>query len=1269
MDLNVPATLASPAPAGPSDGPARLTGKILHDRPPQAWAESLLRKYGPMPVSENARTVLERRYLKKGRKGDPLETPEEMACRVAYNIALAEGLYYGALPEVVLRWAEAFYAMMLRLDFLPNSPTLMNAGRELQQLSACFVLPVEDSMESIFEAVKNTALIHKSGGGTGFSFSRLRPHADVVRSTKGVSSGPISFMTVFDAATETIKQGGTRRGANMGILRVDHPDILDFITCKSQTNRLNNFNISVALTEEFMKAVESGEEYSLVNPHSREVTGRLPAREVFERIVDSSWRNGEPGMIFIDRINRDNPTPKIGAIESTNPCVTGDTLVAVADGRGVVPIRQLAEEGKDTPVFCRNGKGKVTVRMMRNPRVTGRGKRILKVVLDDGNFVRATENHKFILSDGSTRQARELLPGDSLGIMTRRIAQFNKVIARANRNAQEYSWISSTGRPNWDPEHRLIANFHFPRQAETSINQRDCVVHHLDYNGLNNDPANLLVMSREEHRRLHAMEREGDKNPMRRFPEKNWMNDPARQKEMREKHHVGAKRGEGTKKRIGATTTTRFTDEEFRTRHGAAVKAAMTRNREEFMESIRARAVRKLEECRAATDLPSFLDNNAVMVERTCEHCGATFVVAWSRREQSFCSHPCFVSRHNCDSGIRERIADGVRSTYLNKAEDRYREQIRCLLDLKFEGGRIPLKKEWEARCAAEGVSKRLGTAFAFQTFEELKTAAVTHNHRVVAVVPDGIEDVYNGTVDEFHNFYVGHFSGKLDGDPCQTYVNIGNCGEQPLLPYESCNLGSINLANMIATQDGHARVDYDKLKATVQTAVRFLDDVIDMNNYPLAEIRHMTVGNRKIGLGVMGFADMLITLGIPYDSDEALAMAQELMSLVQEESGAASCNLARERGPFPNYDVSIFPERGGAPRRNATTTTIAPTGTISIIAGVSSGIEPIFALSYIRNVMDNDHLVEVHPLFAAEMRRRGLYSVPRMTELSKVGTLRHLEWVPEDVARVYVTAHDISPEAHLRMQAAFQKYTENAVSKTVNFSSDATRDDIRKVFVLAYRLGCKGVTVYRDKSRDEQVLNIGGVNAKAGAQEREASPAPGPEPFVTPRPRPDTLIGVTKEIKTSCGKLYVTINRDEKGIFEVFNQMGKAGGCAASQSEAIGRLASLALRSGVQPGMIVKQLKGISCHLPSWGGNGGGKILSCADAVSKAIEWYLENFEAMFPGFPKPVTGAARPEAKKASHSSWEEEIARGACPDCGSQVERQEGCLKCRSCGFSEC
>jgi len=807
MDLNVPPP--TPAPAEYGEKTARPKGKRVPDLPPKEWMERMRLKYGPLPVSDNARTVLERRYLKKDSHGKNLETPEEMVARVACNIAMAEGLSFGAIPEVVLQWAESYYALMIRLDFVPNSPTLMNAGRELQQLSACFVLPVEDSMESIFEAVKNTALIHKSGGGTGFSFSRLRPKHDVVKSTKGISSGPISFMTVFDAATETIKQGGTRRGANMGILRVDHPDILDFVACKAKNDRLNNFNISVALTEEFMKAVEADAEYTLVNPHSRETTSRLKAREVFEKIVDSAWRNGEPGIIFLDRINRDNPTPKLGAIESTNPC------------------------------------------------------------------------------------------------------------------------------------------------------------------------------------------------------------------------------------------------------------------------------------------------------------------------------------------------------------------------------------------------------------------------------------------------------------------------GEQPLLPYESCNLGSINLANMISGENGGTRIDYEKLKAVVHTSVRFLDDVIDMNNYPLNEIRRMTMGNRKIGLGVMGFADMLIRLGIPYDSDEALAVGQEIMNFIQEESVSASCFLARERGPFPNYGVSVFPEKENVPRRNATTTTIAPTGTISIIAGCSSGIEPVFALSFIRNVMDNDHLVEAHPLFEAEMRRRGLYSVEKMREISRAGSLHHVEGIPEEVRRVFVTAHDISPEAHLRMQAAFQKFVDNAVSKTVNFPAEATREDIRKVFVLAYRLGCKGVTVYRDRSRDDQVLNIGEVNRRETAEATSVE-APAERGHASPRPRPDTLLGVTKEMKTSCGKLYVTINRDEQGIFEIFNQMGKAGGCAASQSEAIGRLVSLALRSGVQPDQIIKQLKGISCHLPTWGGN-GGKILSCADAVSKAIEWYMENVDRTFAGLPGPranpgVAAAGLPRA-------GDREIVRGACPDCGSQVEMQEGCLKCRSCGFSEC
>ena len=732
-----------------------------------------------MILSENAITVLEKRYLTKDEEGKIRETPQELFERVASAVA-------GAETDPAMREAmkERFLGLLTDLDFLPNSPTLMNAGKDLGQLSACFVLPVEDSMESIFETIKNTALIHKSGGGTGFSFSRLRPASDIVRSTNGVSSGPVSFMEVFNSATEAIKQGGTRRGANMGCLRVDHPNILDFITCKNDLTRFTNFNISVLLTEKFMEAAKNGEDYELINPRTGKCVQTLSASKVFDLIVNMAWKNGEPGIIFIDRINKDNPTPHTGDIESTNPC------------------------------------------------------------------------------------------------------------------------------------------------------------------------------------------------------------------------------------------------------------------------------------------------------------------------------------------------------------------------------------------------------------------------------------------------------------------------GEQPLLPYEACNLGSINLAHMVKTEEGRTMVDYGKLAETARTAVRFLDNVIEINKYPIPEIARTTCANRKIGLGIMGFADLLFQLMIPYDSDEGCRIAEQVMNCIRTAGREASMELARERGTFPNYEGSIY-EKAGMPLRNATITTIAPTGTLSIIASCSGGCEPVFGISYFKRVLDNNKLFEVNPYFEKAARDRGIYSEELMEKISEQGSLAGIDQVPEDMKQVFKTALDITPEWHIRMQAAFQKYTDNAVSKTVNFPQNATKEDVRDAFRFAWELGCKGCTIYRYGSRDAQVLNIGKDDKK------EDKPG-------KVRARPDVTTGRTERIQTGCGHLYVTINEDENGAFEIFTQIGKAGGCASSQLEAISRLCSLALRSGVDITAIRKHLRGIRCPNPAW--SKGGQVLSCSDAIGIAIDHYLE-----YKNIDRDNTGEAD-EAETA-------DSIIGACPDCGGEVDHESGCLVCRFCGWSKC
>src|ERR671912_908029 len=739
-------------------------------------------------LSENARAVLGKRYLKKNDKGEPVEEPIEMFRRVASNIAEGEFRFKEGEESQRLyeESRERFLQMMLSRRFMPNSPTLMNAGRDLQQLSACFVLRVEDSIDGIYDTLKHQAVIHKSGGGTGFGFSRFRPQNDLVKSTMGVSSRPVSFMAIYDASTDKIKQGGTRRGANMGILRVDHPDIEEFIDCKRDNDQINNFNISVAITDEFMEAVAGDTDFELTNPRDGEIMKTVRARGLFRKIVEGAWLNGEPGVVFIDKINDDNPTPQF-PIESTNPC------------------------------------------------------------------------------------------------------------------------------------------------------------------------------------------------------------------------------------------------------------------------------------------------------------------------------------------------------------------------------------------------------------------------------------------------------------------------SEAHLPPYDSCNLGSINLERFYREDTGD--VDWDDLRETVHTAIRFLDNVIEMNNYPLDEISEMSKGNRRIGLGVMGFADLLIKLGITYDSDEGLAFAQKMMKFVDDEAWEASRALAEERGVMPHFEGSRHEARGDRVR-NATVTTIAPTGTISLIAGCSGGIEPLFAVAFMRRQADME-MPDVNPEFVELAKERGFYSEELMKKVAEHGSVRDIPEVPEDARRVWVTSHDITSEWHVRMQAAFQKHTSMGISKTINLPNEATTKDVEDAYRFAYSLGCKAMAVDRDGSRDAQVLSTGNTQAPTlPANPGEVEVIKHVSLAEARNGRPRTLSGVTKKMQTGHGPMYVTMNDDEFGPRECFIILGKPGGTAAAFSDALGRMISLAMTHGADPQEIVHQLRGIQDGHPA--GVGPNAVLSVPDGVARAMtEHYL--------------VGESLPEIRELP--------IIGACPDCGSGLTRQEGCVVCHSCGYSKC
>lgn len=1217
-------------------------------------------------LSPNAKIVLEKRYLKQNERGEVVETPDQLFERVAKSIAANEARY-GGDPTI---YEEKFHEMMINLEFLPNSPCLMNAGTELNQLSACFVLPVYDDMNSIFLAIKNAAIIHKSGGGTGFTFSHLRPANDKVQTTGGVASGPISFMTVFNSATEIIKQGGRRRGANMGILRVDHPDIMDFIHCKEDLSTLNNFNISVGLTETFIEAVIQDEEYPLINPRNSQIVTLLKARVIFDEIVKMAHTNGEPGIIFLDRINATNPTPEIGEIEATNPCITGDTLIATADGRSAVPIKQLAEEGNDVPVFTEDDKGKVTVRFMRRPRLTGRKIPVYQVHLDAGEILKTTANHIFYLRNGTKKRTDELQSGDSLHVLTK-VLQHQRGKYSANPH-KKYMRMYNLGRSE-KSEHTIVAKFF--HNNDESIPE-DHVVHHMDFDSENNSPENLKIMHVDDHNKLHSLSMKGEKNPIFQIKadtgkwEKYKAENPFYHPIGENNPRYGVKLSEETKKKISLSRKQSYEsnpEQKLLLSEISRKKWKDPQYIKKAQKGFHQRALRKLEECKQKTDLKCFLDGNSVMVEKICEHCGKVFHINFNEREISYCNRKCFMKHFNSEKKMIIRRTTGVRKTYKNLAEEKRMKQIQCYLKLKEKLDREPFKKEWENLCKDSSIPFRLGTKFGFKSYSKLKEHSTMYNHRVVKVVYLGEEDVYNGTVDEFHSFFIGGFEEQVGGKKKVKFVKTQNCGEQPLLAYESCNLGSINLSKMIkkdSIDPMKFHVDYDRLERIVTLAVRFLDNVIDVSAFPLPEIERMTKANRKIGLGVMGFADLLIKLGIPYNSNEGIDLAQRIMKYIHTIAIRESQKLAKERGSFPNFEKSIHADKYPM-MRNATLTTLAPTGSISIIAGCSSGIEPLFMLTYERRVLDDDILVEGYPFFVEIAKKQGFYSEELMEKIARMGSIAEMSEIPEEIRRTFVTAHDISPEWHVRMQSAFQTSgVDNAVSKTINFPKEATEDDIYDAYMLAYKLGCKGLTVYRSGSRSYDVLSKKGTNEVKQVEEVQ--------PTKKPRYRPDITRGVTERVRVGCGtNLFITINEDEEGLAELFLSLGKSGGCVASHIEAMGRLISLTLRSRIEPEEIILQLKSIRCPSPTFGSE--GPVLSCADAVAKSVERFINRYSlnnhkdenASVRGTEK-ITPNLESNSIYLSHTT---SGLRPECPECGNLVEHSEGCILCRVCGYSKC
>ena len=1224
-------------------------------------------------LSANALAVLEKRYLRRDDTGRVIETPGQMFWRVAWNLAQADRQYQ-ASEEDVRRTAREFYRLMAETEFLPNSPTLMNAGLDLQQLAACFVLPVEDSLDGIFDALKWQAKIHQSGGGTGFGFSRLRPKGDFVKSTMGVASGPVSFMKIFDASTQTVKQGGCISTASLvrttdglkplGRL-LNGPPLGENFTHELVHDGSGYAHALIAqdngLADVYRVETEIGLTLEATYNHQLAVVdehGKMVWREA-SRLRPGDWlvvvKGGHLGF--------DGPLPPLPAQHpNATPLRVPTTMngdlaeilgLYMADGctssggRLIFTVGAAdMEVGERIQVLMERLFGLAPNRLTPGPAGT-----YLDLQFQSRDLVRYMEARGWV-KDGSPRA---FVPADIMAASADSARAFVRGLFEGDGHVHaEYAYpiLSTTSRRLAEETQQLLLSLGMVARHRL-VERRGAVAY-------GDRPLHTLAIVDEDS--LRAFEKD-----------------------------VGF---------IGD-----------RKDHGLAVRRRPDANTSDIVPN-QARVLRSLYRYVGRGSAPGRSKR------------GANRALYRAIMHYISDKHPRQLPRRRL-LRLMESFPEVAASEHLRAMADPARVYVR----VKSMGTARALTADIEipgpAKFVANGIlvhNKRRGANMGILRVDhpdilEFITckddlSQVTNFNISVAATDKFMEAVRKGTTYEIVNPRKGGVVGQLDargvfekiahqawknGEPGLFFIDTTNktnpcphitdfeatnpCGEQPLLPFESCNLGSVDLDKHVVHAGGKWDVDWKKLEHTVRTSVRLLDDVIDMNQYPVPQIEEMTKLTRKIGLGVMGFARMLFKLRVAYDSAEGVEWGRKVMKFIHDTGMDESRRLAEFRGVYPAWKGSRH-EKMGLRVRNSYVTTVAPTGTLSMIADTSGGCEPEFSLIWYKNVMDGTHLPYALDYFIEVGKKEGWWREGLLEKIvANNGRARGLREVPEAWQRVFAVSFDVSPEWHVRMQAAFQEHCDAAVSKTINMPKDATAEDVKAAYLLAYDLGCKGITVYRDQSRTDQVLNVGVSEKEKGTEKggeraeveevRVAPPAP-PAPL-KPRPRPDVITGRTQKVMTGYGAVYITVNEDEQGLFEIFAQSGRGGGYTASFTEALARLVSLCLRSGIPVDEIIDQLEGI--RSPRIAYDHGEHVLSIPDGIAKALKRHI-GAHAL--GVQKPVEafeelGGIEPDSELDKETRDDRAIVRAGlnpeCPECGRVLVFEEGCVRCHSCGYSEC